>query len=96
MSRPLNALSIALLLSTPMAFGAEAEAPEMINKITCSAGTDSRDLEIVAKDSGHVVSYTKGGKTTEVGTCSMTKTKCQEVFDRIKANLEKAGYVCKN
>ena len=68
---------------------------EVLNQTSCVHGTDTRDLEIVASESGHVVNYTKGGATTVVGTCSVTKDKCQSIFDSIQANLEKAGYVCK-
>jgi hypothetical protein len=75
---------------------APAEASgEMINKATCTKGTDSRELEIVAKGDGHVVSYTKAGEAKEVGNCSMDKKKCQAVFDQIKSKLEGAGFACK-
>lgn len=73
---------------------ASDESEEMINRATCTHGKDTRDLEIVAKGTGHVVSYTHGGETKEVGTCSSNKDKCQKVFDNIKSNLEKSGYTC--
>lgn len=72
------------------------ESPaEMINKATCTKGSETRELEITARGDGHTVTYTKGGATKDVGSCSMKKEKCQAVFDGLKANLEKAGFVCK-
>lgn len=84
------------LLSIPLALSAAAaETPaEMINKATCTRGADERELEIVAKGDGHVVSYTKSGATKEVGACSMNKQKCQAVFDQIRSKLEKSGFAC--
>jgi hypothetical protein len=86
--------SVLLLLASALA-APSAVPEEMINKSTCTLGPDSRDLEIVARGEGHVVTYTKNGKTKEVGTCSANKQKCQEIFDEIQTNLKKAGYHCK-
>ncbi len=71
-----------------------AETPEILNRVTCTSGKDSRELEIMGKDGGNVVTYTKGGVVKEVGSCSMKKEKCQVIFDGIKKNLEKSGYAC--
>ncbi len=93
-------LAVALLIFSTALYAAELaktdeSAGEMINKATCSKGSDTRELEIVAKGDGHVVSYTKAGEVKEVATCSMTKTKCQAVFDQIKSKLESLGFTCK-
>lgn len=85
--------TLSILLLSPLGYA--AESAEMINRMTCASGSDTRELEIVAKDAGHVVNYTKQGATKEVGTCSTNKSKCQEIFERIKANLEKSGFTCK-
>lgn len=77
-----------------LAFAAEAPS-EMINKVTCVKDGDTRELEIVSKDGGHTTNYTKAGEMKEVATCSMTKEKCQSVFDSIKGKLEAAGFECK-
>lgn len=72
------------------------EAPsEMINKATCTLGGDTRELEILGKDGGHVVNYTKAGAVKEVGSCMTSKDKCQQIFDGIKGKLEAAGFACK-
>ena len=85
-----------ILLAVLLALPAFAEEPsEMINKVTCTKGKDSRELEIVAKGTGHVATYTRDGKATEVATCSLTKEKCQAVFDQIRVNLEKTDFDCK-
>ncbi len=87
-----SVLAFALAFSGSLAHAAEPS--EMINKATCTKGTDTRELEIVAKGEGHVVSYTKAGAAKEVGQCSMNKAKCEAVFEQIKASLEKAGFAC--
>jgi hypothetical protein len=93
----MNTLRIVVLGASLVftSFAVAAEPAEVINKMTCSNGKDIRELEIVAKGDGHVVSYTKAGTAKEVGTCSMNKAKCQAVFDNIRSTLEKSGFSCK-
>lgn len=86
-------LLLLLLLMSSAVFA--AEPAEMINRTTCTKSGDTRELEIVAKGDGHRVSYTKNGKTSDVGACALNKEKCQAIFDQIKASLEKTGYACK-
>ena len=93
----MSLLSLSVTLAAePAKTTVATEVPsEVLNKVTCVHDADTRDLEIVADEHGHVVNYTKGGETKPVGTCSVTKEKCQTIFDSIRANLEKAGFACK-
>ena len=95
-------LPVLLALAPLSAFAADPaktvtnEAPgEMLNHTTCTSGSDSRELEIVAKERGFAVKYLRKGETKEIGACSTNQEKCQAVFDNIKNNLIAAGYVCK-
>ncbi len=64
-------------------------------KITCISGGDTRTLEMSSGD-GKVcrLNYTKAGETKEVASAAADPTKCNEVRDRIKGNLEGAGFKC--
>ncbi len=62
--------------------------------MTCKNGSDTRTLEVVAKDSGCEVSYTKFGETTTPASSVNGTAHCDSVRDRIKTNLENAGFQC--
>lgn len=64
-------------------------------KITCTSGGDVRTLEMSSGD-GKVcrLNYTKTGETKEVASGVSDTSKCNEIRDRIKGNLEGAGFKC--
>lgn len=72
-----------------------ASAGKSEGKITCKNGGDERTLEMTSGD-GKVcrLVYTKGGEAKEVASGTADATRCNEVRDRIKGNLEGAGFKC--
>jgi hypothetical protein len=64
-------------------------------KITCKNGGDERTLEMSSGE-GKVcrLVYTKAGEAKEVASGTSDNSKCNEVRDRIKTNLEGAGFKC--
>lgn len=63
--------------------------------VTCTSGSVTRELTVVSKDGGCAVNYTKDGNTNEIATGSASSAHCKEVQEKVKGNLEKAGYACK-
>lgn len=74
---------------------AAASAEVSQGKTTCKNGGDERILEMTSGD-GKVcrLVYTKGGESKEVASGTSEATKCNEIHDRIKGNLEGAGFKC--
>jgi hypothetical protein len=62
--------------------------------VVCKSGADSRTIEVVTKDAGCEVSYTKEGKATTPASSAHGTAHCDEVKDKIKGKLEAAGYKC--
>ncbi len=64
-------------------------------KTTCKNGGDERTLEMTSGD-GKVcrLVYTKAGESKEVASGTSENSKCVEIHDRIKGNLEGAGFKC--
>lgn len=73
---------------------AKSAAAASSGAMTCKNGSDTRTLEVVAKDSGCEVSYTKFGETTTPASSVNGTAHCDSVKDRIKTNLENAGFQC--
>jgi hypothetical protein len=64
------------------------------SKATCSKDKETRTLEVVTAGQGCELQYTKGGDTQKPATSVKGVTYCHTVFEKIKGNLEKAGYKC--
>ncbi|OQW47307.1 MAG: hypothetical protein A4S09_16055 [Proteobacteria bacterium SG_bin7] len=64
-------------------------------KTTCKNGGDERTLEMTSGD-GKVcrLVYTKAGESKEVASGTSDNSKCNEIYERIKGNLEGAGFKC--
>jgi hypothetical protein len=97
MNRILALLPVLLMTLTPLSANETSNlAPgEMLNHATCTSGTDTREIEIIAKKSGFAVKYFRSGEAKEAGTCSSNQEKCQAIFDNIRENLVAAGFTCK-
>jgi hypothetical protein len=83
--------SLFFLVSNPVLAG---EPVELLNRVTCTLHSESREIEIVANDAGHGVNYIIAGKTQEIGSCRSNKKKCREIFERLKAKLVRSGFKC--
>lgn len=71
-----------------------ATTPAVAGTITCKNGSDTRTLSVVAQNSGCEVSYTKFGETTAPASSASGTAHCESVKERIKTNLENAGFQC--
>ncbi len=64
------------------------------NAINCTMGGDKRTIDVVSNDQGCSVQYTKAGTSNEVASGSSGSAHCTNVAERIKGNLESAGFSC--
>ena len=65
------------------------------DQMTCSLNNDVRSLTHSKLDSGGcVVDYEKFGESRQVAKASSDLAYCGTVMDRIRNNLEKAGFSC--
>ena len=72
----------------PVAAAAKAQ-------IACVRDSDERLMEIVeAQPKGCSLYYTKGGERSSIASSTNANTHCESVRDRMKKNLEEAGYKC--
>jgi hypothetical protein len=60
----------------------------------CRKGSDERKLEVVNKDSGCVLKYTKAGETKDMASAEHTGGYCEKVLEKMAGHLENAGYTC--
>lgn len=64
------------------------------NKITCKSGNDERVLENEVSASKCELRYTKFGQTSTAATGTSDLAHCGRVMDKMKKNLESAGFKC--
>jgi hypothetical protein len=62
--------------------------------IHCQQGKDSRTLQIVERKPGCALEYTRDQSKKEIASSTKARTHCEEVRDRMKKNLEAAGFKC--
>ncbi len=79
---------------SPATKAAEPTTTDAFQKITCTSGEDSRQLEVVKKGAGCALDYTKSGKASAVSTSAKGTEHCVSVQTRIRSKLEKAGFTC--
>lgn len=73
----------------------EKEAsPSQGSSVECTLGSEKRQIEIRPDGSGCQVAYTKGGEESIVANAKHDVSYCEQTLDKIKGNLEKAGYTC--
>lgn len=64
-------------------------------KLTCTKGKDARVLEVVKKDKGCALNYTKAGKESAVASSVNGTKHCEDSQKKVSAKLEQAGFQCK-
>lgn len=62
--------------------------------VICAYNSFNREISVVEKSSGCVVQYTKDGESSEIGRGYSGSAFCSSLVDRIKSNLESAGFKC--
>lgn len=71
------------------------EEEAVVESVSCSHGTDSRQLVVQTKEAGCILHYTKYGKTEEAGASKRNVEICKASLAKIRSRLEAAGYQCK-
>lgn len=62
---------------------------------TCTTGSDERKVEVVKANASECeVYYTKNGNKTRIAHAKYGAQYCSEVANRVKTNLEGAGFTC--
>lgn len=61
----------------------------------CSIKSETRTIEIVPDGKGCKTIYTKSGTPNTVGTGRNGTISCEKIAEKVKGNLEAAGYKCK-
>jgi hypothetical protein len=78
---------------------AKAEAakatPASDMKMECDKKSDKRMLEVRPKEKGCELAYTKNGQEAVVASSQYSNAHCKATMEKIKGNLEKAGFTCK-
>lgn len=62
--------------------------------LVCKSGSDTRSIDVIQKDGGCELSYTKFNETTTPATSANGTAHCESVKEKIKGNLESAGFTC--
>ena len=93
---PANGKAPAQATSAPAAApAAKPSAGTGKPQITCVRDSDERLMEIVeSQPKGCSLYYTKSGERSSIASSSHASSHCESVRDRIKKNLEDAGYKC--
>lgn len=73
---------------------AKAAATATEGSVVCKNGSDTRTIEVIGKDGGCEVSYTKFDQTSTPATAVSGTEHCANVQAKIKGNLEAAGFKC--
>jgi hypothetical protein len=64
-------------------------------KVVCAHGSDSRTLEVRAKDKGCELAYTKNGQEAVVASSVNGNDHCTKSLTKIQEKLSTAGFSCK-
>lgn len=65
-------------------------------KVMCEMKGDKRYIEVVGKESGCELLYTKFDKEEVVATSAAGTAHCEKISERIQGNLKEAGFTCGN
>ena len=71
------------------------EGATLDSLVSCKSGSDERTIEISKKDGGCSVHYTKAGEAKEIGNAVNDHGTCQQIVDKVRGNLQNAGFACK-
>ncbi|NCN26241.1 hypothetical protein GW915_01595 [bacterium] len=63
-------------------------------KRTCTNKKDVRHIEVVEKDGGCAVNYTKFGTSNEIASAAKDMGHCDRVSEKIQVNLVESGFMC--
>ena len=75
--------------------GKKMDAAAEGSKSSCTLDKDTRVIEVKKTESGGCeLFYTKFGEAKSVASSGFGTQYCEEVKDRIKSNLNKAGFTC--
>ncbi len=72
----------------------KAAAAKQAGSLVCKNGSDTRSLEVITKDGGCELSYTKFDQTTTPANSGNGTAHCESVKEKIKGNLENSGFKC--
>ncbi|MBL7544354.1 MAG: hypothetical protein JNL11_11100 [Bdellovibrionaceae bacterium] len=67
---------------------------EKQTRVVCKNGGEIRDLYVEYKGQGCELFYTKLGSTKSQARQSNGTSVCESVFEKMKATVEKSGFVC--
>lgn len=71
-----------------------AAAVTQAGAVVCKSGSDTRTLEVLTKDVGCELAYTKFDETTTKATSGNGTAHCESIKEKIKGNLESSGFKC--
>lgn len=73
----------------------DTQPTKSIDKIMCEQGGDKRTVVVEPKEAGCEVHYSKFGNSEMVASAVHTRAFCDEVKEKIRANLEAGQFTCK-
>lgn len=71
-----------------------ATAEKDAGKVTCTKDKETRTLEVVKKDAGCSLDYTKAGSTKSVASSTHGTQHCNESLKKTRGKLEAGGFKC--
>lgn len=86
--------SIACFYFMPRAFAMEEEV-QIVEGIKCMQGHDIRQLEILTKEAGCTLQYSKFGKNSQIALSRHGVEVCKDRLKQVRNTLEGSGYQCK-
>jgi len=62
--------------------------------VVCTLDGLTREISVIENSPGCTVQYTKDGESSEIGRGSSESDFCPNLLNRVKGNLESAGFRC--
>jgi PBP1b-binding outer membrane lipoprotein LpoB len=73
-----------------------ADKAAAAEKVECVTGNDKREIALIKPEAGGCeVHYQKFGQNRVAASAKRDTEHCTGIYERIKGNLESAGFVCK-
>ncbi len=73
---------------------ANEKKPPVASTVTCQNAHEKRVLTLQTAEKGCEVVYERNGEKMVAASAKNDPTHCAKVIDRIRGNLEKAGFKC--
>lgn len=73
---------------------AATDKQDATGKVTCTKDKETRALEVIKKDAGCSLEYTKAGSTKSVATSAHGSQHCNESLKKTRGKLEAGGFKC--